>query len=379
MRVVTEQFDARLEHLVGVAQSLRSAAELPEIAALATPRADFTAALRAELMTQAPLILTPAATSLVLPTRQGGRRERRMVAAATAVVLLGGTASVAAAAQNALPGEALYPIKRAIERADVQFSGDTADQGADLLGHASSRLEEVSGLLASDGATSGPRIAGTLADFDAEAREGADLLMAAYAADRDDQSIVTVRRFAAEGLSVIERLSAAAPDESQDQLREAALMLRGIDQQASELCPTCSDLPALELPSTVLVSADVQRAMALLDGARLDNSHPVVVAKTDVRRAAAAAGRRATSDQGDVTDSGQVVAAAPQTPTASRPAAPSLPKPSTAVGAKVAPKLTTKVKSDPLETGGTLLGQSGLGAASETLLPDADAVTDLLP
>lgn len=214
VRVVTEQSDARLEHLVGVAQSLRSAADSPEVGALATPRADFAAALREQLMTQAPLILTPATTSLMLPTRQRGRRERQLVAAATAAVLLGGTASVAAAAQSALPGEALYPIKRAIEQADVRLSGDSADQGADLLGHASGRLDEVSGLLAQDDATSTPRIAGTLADFDAAAREGADLLMAAYAADQDERSIATVRSFAASGLTVVQRLSAAAPDGS---------------------------------------------------------------------------------------------------------------------------------------------------------------------
>ena len=56
------------------------------------------------------------------PVRTRGKRERRLVAVASAAVLLGGTAGMATAAQNALPGEALYPIKRGIEKAEAGLS-----------------------------------------------------------------------------------------------------------------------------------------------------------------------------------------------------------------------------------------------------------------
>ncbi|HSJ21276.1 MAG TPA: hypothetical protein VK964_11945, partial [Nocardioidaceae bacterium] len=88
----------------------------------AQPRAEFVDDLRSRLMLEAQTALEPETANLILPIRERGRRERRLVAAATAFVLIGGTTTMAAAAQSALPGEALYPIKRGIEKAEAELT-----------------------------------------------------------------------------------------------------------------------------------------------------------------------------------------------------------------------------------------------------------------
>src|SRR5689334_22514591 len=72
---------AELTTLVGVASALREHAP-------ATPRPDFAASLREQLMVEAATVLTVEAKSLALPVRRRGTRERRLVAAATAAVLM---------------------------------------------------------------------------------------------------------------------------------------------------------------------------------------------------------------------------------------------------------------------------------------------------
>ena len=71
------------------------------------------------------------------------RRERRVGIALGAVAIIGATTSMAVASQGAIPGDALYPVKRAIENTQAGFSvGDDA-KGETILGNASGRLDEV--------------------------------------------------------------------------------------------------------------------------------------------------------------------------------------------------------------------------------------------
>ena len=118
------------DRLVGVVTSLRRQAEAH---GGPVPRAAFTTELRERLMVEAAVALTPRQAALTLPPRTRSRTERRLVAAASAVVLLGGTAGMAAAAQHALPGEALYPIKRGIEKAEAGLATTSVGRGRDLL------------------------------------------------------------------------------------------------------------------------------------------------------------------------------------------------------------------------------------------------------
>jgi hypothetical protein len=272
-----------LRELVGVTTVLRSHDSL----ASARPRDDFASDLRARLMAEAELVLSPSNAPLTLPVRQRGPRERRLVAAASVVVLVGGSAGMAVAAQQALPGEALYPIKRGIEQAEAGLSVSTAGKGQDLLKQASDRLGEVEQLLANGSLTAAPQVPGTLEDFSAQAREGSGLLMASFEETRDPQTIVSVREFTAHGITLLRDLARTAPPEAQDELAAAALTLGEIDREASALCESCAaDLPALQVPGMFLASAEVSRALAVVDGRfhELDNSHPFIVDKRGAKK-----------------------------------------------------------------------------------------------
>ncbi len=245
-------------------------------------------------------MLSAENAGLALPVRARGTRERRLVAAASAVVLIGGTAGMAAAAQDALPGEALYPIKRGIERAEAGLSVSQAGKGRDLLNQADDRLAEVQRLIAKDSAASTPRVPETLDDFSTQAAEGANLLLDSFQDTRDPSSVVRVRTFAADGITVLTQLAGSAPPEAQDEVAAAAVTLRDLDQQAAALCDTCAtDLPAVEIPGLILARSEVDRALGAALPVTLDNSHPVVVPRGSVQDKPADKPRDGTGDSAD--------------------------------------------------------------------------------
>ena len=59
------------------------------------------------------------------------RRERRLAAAVGGLAIVGATTSMAVASQSALPGDALYPLKRAIENAQTGVQRRRGRQGQD--------------------------------------------------------------------------------------------------------------------------------------------------------------------------------------------------------------------------------------------------------
>jgi len=77
------------------------------------------------------------------------RPRRRLIvtllAAAISVLLL--TGSAVAASAGALPGQLLYPVKRAVEKIDLSLHGDAASKARLHLQFAQRRLDELSTLL----------------------------------------------------------------------------------------------------------------------------------------------------------------------------------------------------------------------------------------
>src|SRR5690606_7562069 len=96
--------------------------------------------LRMRLMDAADTLLLPADAELapVIPlVIPENRRQRRISIAAAALVVIGGTAGAAAAAESSLPGDALYPLKRGLESAQVSLNASDSGKGQDLLRQAS--------------------------------------------------------------------------------------------------------------------------------------------------------------------------------------------------------------------------------------------------
>lgn len=203
-------------------------------------RPEFVADLRAQLMTAADTLMVPAGPELaaVVPLRSAGRRrERRLAVAAAAFVIVGGTAGVAAAAENALPGDPLYPLKRGIETAQVSLNSSDVAKGQDLIAQAGTRLDEVDRMLGNGDSTS--QITHTLASYQRSASSGADLLFVAYQRGGNVNDLASLRGAFSDQATQLKALAAQAPPTAQPAFAAASALLSDLDQQARVLCANC--------------------------------------------------------------------------------------------------------------------------------------------
>jgi hypothetical protein len=232
--------DADLLELVGALRSVPEAQARPE----------FVADLRERLMVAAEteLVATPAAARrldeverlTVKPRRT--RNERRLGVALGAVAIIGATTSLAVASQSAIPGDALYPLKRAIENTQAGFSvGDDA-KGETILGNASGRLDEIDELT-SGSDPDAALVRDTLNTFSDQATEAGDLLMADYEQNGHEESIEALHHFTTQSMGILGDLEAAIPSSAHDALLNAARALFTLDQAADQVCPdpACGD------------------------------------------------------------------------------------------------------------------------------------------
>ena len=242
---------AELLELVGALRSV------PEVQA----RPEFVADLRGQLMLAAEteLVASPArgrddvARLTVTPPRT--RRERRVGIALGAVALLGASTSMAVASQGAIPGDALYPLKRAIENTQTGFTvGDDA-KGETILGNASGRLAEV-GELTRRANPDPALVTQTLNTFADQATEAGDLLLTDYEQHGNEASIRELQQFTSQSVEDLGGLEAVVPDTARHALINAAQVVFALDSAASQLCPACGD-PLTELPPQLLAGTTV--------------------------------------------------------------------------------------------------------------------------
>lgn len=210
------------------------------------PTTDFQADLRRQLVALAPELLSersplpndgeadqPEEPGTASAQPAATRRARRTIgrplvvfgsAAAVLVLLLGLTVWLSG---NALPGDALYGVKRASENVELSVTrGDTA-RGTKYLEFAANRAAETAKLIGRSTAAAGPRpgadaisshvsglVISTLATGDEQTREGASLITEAAVA-RVDRAVLaplppwTTRQHAA--LAAIEKQLPAGP------------------------------------------------------------------------------------------------------------------------------------------------------------------------
>jgi hypothetical protein len=178
-----------LEPLVRVAATLRPAP--------LEPASDFRTELRARLVAETE---QRAVAPLVVPApRVGGTatarppRVRQAVAVLVATTLVGGVGA-AAASTRAVPGDALYGLKRGIESAELSLARSDLSRGQELLEQADHRLSEAEALAASgsaDEAATRGHIRAALEDLDTTLRAGADALNRSYR-DTGDAAALTV-------------------------------------------------------------------------------------------------------------------------------------------------------------------------------------------
>jgi hypothetical protein len=238
-------------------------------------RPEFVADLRSQLMAAADTQLVrsdrPRSSDLApVVNLRPSRHPRRLAVAAAAFVVVGGTAGMAAAAERALPGSALYPIKRGIESAQVSLNTSDAAKGRDLVGQAGTRLEEVAQLVGNDDSSS--QITHTLASYQRTLAHGSDLLFVAYQRDPSSEDLSQLRGMLQTQTDQLKTLAGQAPSETRGDFASASGLLADLDQQARVLCSNCgpdtgasdggdlSSSPALE--SLLSEPADAAAAQA---------------------------------------------------------------------------------------------------------------------
>jgi hypothetical protein len=231
--------------------------------AVPAPVADpaFVTALRERLVAEAETVLAEVAATReatdarlrITPTSPRTRRRRRRLAAAVSgLALVGASATMAVAAQTALPGDALYPVKRGLESVHAELTFDRAARGRVLLDNASTRLDETEQL--SQERADPARVGDTLDAFTQEATAGADLLVADYQATGDESSMTTLRTFTADSMGRLRELQSVVPPQALPQLLQAARALDQVEQVSVHTCSSCQG-PLITSAPPVLTQA----------------------------------------------------------------------------------------------------------------------------
>lgn len=251
-----------------------------------TPRPDFVLGLRERLMAEAETALVPtpmrplAGTPqdrLALPARP---RDRRFAAALGSVALLGATATVAVAAQSALPGESLYPVKRGIEAVEHRLAPDDAALGRSLLVSAEHRLTELEALTAARRPGSEALIPGTLEAFGEQSEDGARSMLDAYGETGDSSVVAELRDFTAASMARLDAMRSSLPASAGDELLAAGRRLADLDAAAEVACPVCSG-GITSTPDFLVTSAGSRNLLVSLDQDRVQLD-PAPVSGQDV-------------------------------------------------------------------------------------------------
>lgn len=238
----------RYAELLDVVNAMRA---VPQPAA----RPEFVADLRSRLMTAAaempatPERRTDAATALRLtPKQKRGSRERRAAALLGGFAVVAASGSMAVASQSALPGDTLYPVKRAIENAHANLESSPQAKASVLLGNAETRLSEVEEL-SSRGDADASEISSTLQAFKDQTSQASVVAIDAFNSDGSGDALTELRTFASSSMGRLSALDDVLPVDARPALVSAAQTVQSIDQAAYDACPTCTDGIVTQLPS----------------------------------------------------------------------------------------------------------------------------------
>ncbi|TCC37253.1 hypothetical protein E0H50_11410 [Kribbella sindirgiensis] len=254
--------DPELLEAVELVRRLRTAGAV-------APRPEFSAELRHRLLEQAAARAATTATPLTVHTapddsddppgsedvgasvtdirRRQGRRIR-LVASTAALVLLGGGIGSAAAAQQAMPGDTLYGMKRSIENVATNVGVGDDSRGRRDLEHAMTRLSEVQELAGNGGSVG--TINATLDDFSAQARKGVSRLLASYQQNGDESSITAITSFITSARQALVGATPKLPPESLKSGVEALATIEQLTQLTTAACPKCAAPKPAGAPST---------------------------------------------------------------------------------------------------------------------------------
>ncbi|MCW3842238.1 DUF5667 domain-containing protein [Micromonospora yasonensis] len=228
--------DDELAALVAVSQRLAGDRPAGEV------DAEFRSGLRAMLVataeregvgaptkTEAGTATTGVRGSL-LPAVTGRRARARgaiLVGIAAGAVALSG---ISAASENALPGDALYGMKRSTERAQLALASSDLSRGQLFLDFARTRLDEAA-------TVRGDRLdfSAVLDDMDADTRQGVRLLATVAAQRSDPTGLDAIDAFLAGQRQAVSGLLGRADHVERDRTRRSLALLDEVGRRADGL------------------------------------------------------------------------------------------------------------------------------------------------
>lgn len=225
--------------------------ELAALAALArslapaplAPLPGFRAALRERLVAEAAArtvgVPAPrsAATFTAAPTTS--TRIRQAVATMALVSVVGG-AGAAAASTRALPGDALYGLKRQVEAVQLALAFTDLARGRELLDQAGARLGEAERLAASgrrDEPATRAEIEAVLRDWASATAAGAEALTTSYRDTGSPEPMQVLERFVTDSEERLQDLLLLLDPSLRAQVREALAELGRLGAQATAVLP----------------------------------------------------------------------------------------------------------------------------------------------
>jgi hypothetical protein len=180
---------AGLADLVTLARSLAPAEHTPDDA--------FRTALRDRLLTEAAARVPAPAVPAARARPSAPSRLRQLVATVAVASVVAGVGA-AAASTRALPGDALYGLKRQIESAQLALARGDLGHGRELFEQADARLTEAERLTAGEGGSDPATralVERALQQMAADVTAGAADLTEAYQETGDGQAMVLLDRF----------------------------------------------------------------------------------------------------------------------------------------------------------------------------------------
>ncbi|WCN81030.1 DUF5667 domain-containing protein [Micromonospora sp. LH3U1] len=247
---VRSRADGQLAPLVAVGQRLSVDPPAVEV------NPDFRTGLRAMLLATAereglgtaPATTEPATTTArgrLLPAATARRARARgaiLVGIAAGAIAVSG---ISAASENAVPGDALYGMKRSTERAQLALASSDISRGQLFLDFARTRLGEAAKLR-------GDRIgySAVLDDMDADTRQGVRLLTAAAVQRAEPGSLDTLNIFVSGQRRAVSALLDGSTRVDRERTQRSLLLLDTIRERSDTLraaiacglpAPTASD------------------------------------------------------------------------------------------------------------------------------------------
>jgi len=205
-------------------RAVPAAAEATEAGTAVLAEPDLTRAVRPRRRRRHALPSRPAAR----PGTPSLARRVVTVGMAAALAVLAIAGGSVFASRDAVPGDALYGIKRAAEAAGGIFAGGEAARGQHDLDLAATRLDEIE-RMARDGATDPAAYASAFQEFGNATRAGTRQVLAGADPDR---SAGDLARWATQQTARLSALRASLPSASQSDADDALRLLDRVHDRA---------------------------------------------------------------------------------------------------------------------------------------------------